>query len=74
MIMVLLDIFLCFLTYAILMYIIFWKRPKRSSEDEDGDDGGIPEWTEPELDLPPGVSLPSNGPTYKKDVYEDTLV
>ncbi|MBV6644350.1 MAG: hypothetical protein KI790_02815 [Cyclobacteriaceae bacterium] len=60
----LLDILFCLMAYSILLAIIIWKKGKK--EDGNGgsndDDGGLPVLTPPELDLPPGVCLPIDGP------------
>lgn len=62
------DILFCLITYAILMGIIFWQKHKdRPNDSDNDDDGGIYVWPEPDLDLPPGVCLPSDGPTIKKE-------
>jgi hypothetical protein len=69
-----LDILLCSLTYTILLWFIFWKkRNNRKGGSSDDDDGGIPVWNTPDLDLPPGVTLPGDGPTVKREEYEDAL-
>jgi hypothetical protein len=68
------DIVLCILTYSLLLGIIFWsKRKNRRSNDSDDDDGGIPVWKTPDLDLPPGVTLPGDGPTIKREEYEEAI-
>ncbi|MFY0687931.1 MAG: hypothetical protein JXQ90_12240 [Cyclobacteriaceae bacterium] len=68
------DLLFCLLTYSILIWLTIWKRKSRNSgNDNDDDDGGIPIWHDPDLDLPPGVSLPSDGPTYKKELQEELL-
>ncbi len=66
-----LDIVFCLITYAILMGIILWRKNKnRSSDSDNDDDGGILVWPEPDLDLPPGVCLPTDGPVKKQEVDE----
>lgn len=42
---------------------------------DDGDDGGLPiDWSPPELDLPPGVTLPtSEGPEHTRLLEEEVL-
>ena len=49
------------------------KPGKRNNGD---DDGGIEFYSEPDLDLPPGVTLPEGGPGKKwyKDEKEDVLI
>lgn len=59
------------LTYVLLIIIFiadivwvvfhFMRIFNKQSGDED-DDGGILENTDPELDLPPGITLPAGGP------------
>lgn len=54
------DIILCLFLYGILFMIIMkkkWSQNKRDDSNDD-DEGGILNWTPPELDLPPGVTLP----------------
>lgn len=54
------DIGLCLITYAILIKIILWRKNVRRNKDNDSDDeGGLTVYNGPELDLPPGVCLPS---------------
>lgn len=66
-----LDIVLCLVTYALMVGLIFWRSNKRNpSDDSNDDDGGIAAWTGPELDLPPGVCLPKDGPRNKKELDE----
>lgn len=70
-----LDIILCSITYAILLGIIIWrKRKRRNSNPGDDDDGGLPVTKLPDLDLPPGVSLPTGGPSKKIEELEEALV
>ena len=65
------DIALCLFTYTLMMAIILWKNNRRRpSDDSNDDDGGIAAWTGPDLDLPPGVCLPKDGPVHKKEVDE----
>ncbi len=62
------DILFCIITYAILMGIILWQKQRNPPSDGDNDDdGGMHVWTEPDLDLPPGVCLPTDGPTIRKE-------
>ncbi|MDN5204428.1 hypothetical protein QQ008_23750 [Fulvivirgaceae bacterium BMA10] len=56
------------MAYVILVYFMFTlmrKRNLKTGEDNNDDDGGIDVPTSPKIDLPPGISLPSDGP-YKK--------
>ncbi len=65
------DIALCVFTYILMLGFIVWRNNRNKPSDESGDDdGGIPAWTGPELDLPPGVCLPKDGPTRKKELDE----
>ena len=68
------DFALCLLAYAAMIFVIFWKRKKKGPSDKpsDDDDGGISLSTDPELDLPPGVCLPVDGP--RKREVEEVLV
>jgi len=46
------------------------------NNNNDDDDGGLEFYTEPDLDLPPGVTLPDSDPRqsiYKKE-HEDVIV
>ena len=65
------DMVLSGLIYVILVYFIM-KMLKNGNKKTDGDDeneGGISVHLLPELDLPPGISLPGNSPS-TKDVKE----
>ncbi len=39
----------------------------------DDDDGGVEFYEEPDLDLPPGITLPDGGPSVKIKDREDVL-
>lgn len=55
------------MTYIILIYIVFvfMRKRKYNSGNDNDDDGGIEIFTPPpNIDLPPGVSLPG-GPSHK---------
>ncbi len=67
-----LDIALSLFVYAILIFFMKWRFSyfkKRKQDGSDDNDGGIavdyP--TDPVLDLPPGVILPSDGPVAKRE-------
>lgn len=50
--------------------------PGKNNNNNDDDDGGLEFFTEPDLDLPPGVTLPDSDPRqsiYKKE-NEDVIV
>ena len=72
----LMDMILSGLAYLILVYFmvrmmrINKKRPRKDDED----DGGINITTLPEIDLPPGISLPDNSPSLKKEEAEPETV
>ena len=73
MISILPDLILCGILYVILIAFIFMKNKKRNNNDEDNDeDGGLPVYSPPEIDLPPGVTLPDGDPV--KKVPEEILV
>ena len=69
------DIILCGLVYCILLWIIIWRRRSNNNPGNGGDDddGGIPVSKLPDLDLPPGVTLPSGSPSKKVDEYEEAF-
>ena len=68
------DIALCLLVYMVMIGFIVWRNRKNKPSDDSGDDdGGIHAWTGPDLDLPPGISLPSDGPKCKEDRFEEVL-
>lgn len=57
------DMVLCGIAYVIMVYFMVMLLRKRNSASEDDDDneGGISINDLPEIDLPPGVSLPDGG-------------
>ena len=67
-----LDMVLCGVVYLIIVYLMFVLMRKRSGlnnkkgEGGDDGDGGILLPTRPEIDLPPGVLWPDEGPGGKK--------
>ena len=71
------DLILCAVTYVILTYVMVLlirkRRNTRGNNDDDGG-GGIDFDKLPELDLPPGISLPINSDSPKKPVREPELV
>jgi hypothetical protein len=56
-------VFLFIIFSANIVWVVFhfMRIANRQQGDED-DEGGITEDTDPELDLPPGITLPSAGP------------
>lgn len=71
-----LNILLFLLIYGTMIFVLRWKSSLRKSRKQDGEgDGGIAEeinW-DPDLDLPPGVVLPS-GPHVTDSKLEEELV
>ena len=72
---VMLDMILMGMAYVIMVYfmvVLMKKRNFRFRDDEDDDDdGGISISPTPDLDLPPGVSLPDGtGPAYRRRIEE----
>jgi hypothetical protein len=70
-----LDIFLCCVIYIILLGIIFWRKPDRNDDNDidNNDDGGLPIESDPILDLPPGICLPSDGPIMHEDQLDEAV-
>jgi hypothetical protein len=65
-------IILCFLS-AISVLAVYIKVIRDQHSGKSGNDGGLAEEIDfPELDLPPGVTLPIDGPRVKRD--EEILV
>ncbi|MGB3183856.1 MAG: hypothetical protein WBB45_20855 [Cyclobacteriaceae bacterium] len=54
-------LFIIFVADIVWVIIHFMRIANKRSGDED-DEGGILEDTDPVLDLPPGISLPEDGP------------
>lgn len=71
------DIALSFMVYAILIFLIKWKMSYRVPKKRNSDgEGGIlidRNW-DPDLDLPPGVTLPISGPEIEYREREEALV
>ena len=73
------DMLLCGVIYVAMVYFIVRlikiKNKKNRRNNSDDDDGGIEFYTEPDLDLPPGVSLPDSDPELrvKEDKLDGTL-
>lgn len=64
-------------TYVVMVYfmVILMKKKRNNPTGEDDKDGGIGVTDLPDIDLPPGISLPE-GPQQevKKDCLEEVLV
>ncbi len=69
------NMLLTIIVYAILIMVMRWKSSMRKPKNQNDDgDGGIPQdnnW-EPDLDLPPGVVLPT-GPHVVDTKLEEEL-
>lgn len=63
------DMVLCGIIYVGMVFFIIrlikQRTKKNRRNNNDDDDGGIEFYTEPDLDLPPGVTLPDGGPSQK---------
>lgn len=70
------DMILSGIAYVIMTYFIMKmiRHRKNKAGGNDQDDGGVPVQLLPDLDLPPGISLPKDGPTVKKKEPEEALV
>jgi hypothetical protein len=78
------DMMLCGVVYLIIVYLMFVLMRKKSSLDNtkgkggDDGDGGILLPTHPQIDLPPGVLWPDEGPRggkkIRKEEEEEALV
>jgi len=74
----LIDMVLSGIAYVIMTYFIMKMIRHRNSktggnDGNDGNDGGKPVQLLPDLDLPPGVSLPVDGPSMKKEEPEEAF-
>ena len=70
------DLLFCVFLYAILVAFIFVRESKRKNNrdsDKGDDDGGLPVVLPPDIDLPPGVCLPGDGPRTKKTEPEEVF-
>jgi hypothetical protein len=65
------DLILLSLTYVVLIYFVATltkaRHFKRRNGGDDEGDGGIENYTEPKIDLPPGVVWPSGSPIQKRE-------
>ncbi|MTI20449.1 hypothetical protein E1176_05385 [Fulvivirga sp. RKSG066] len=51
----------------IILGILLWRTQKKKDNNNNDEDGGIEEFTEPTLDLPPGVTWPVDSPVVEKE-------
>lgn len=70
------DMILSGIAYVIMVYFIMrmLRHRNRRTGGDDESDGGVPNQLLPDLDLPPGVTLPDNSPVIKKKEAEEVLV
>lgn len=62
------DYIILFFLFLLALTLVLLKIIKDERSSNSNNDGGLPfELDLPDLDLPPGVCLPTDGPTYKKD-------
>jgi len=67
------DLVLSGLVYVILTFLSF-RLMRHRNKKGGNDNGGQPfELTPPQIDLPPGVDWPQNGPVEKKEIEEELL-
>ncbi len=69
------DMLLCGAAYVIMVYFMVVLMKRRNfrfrDDDDDDDDGGISITPTPDLDLPPGVTLPDDhGPRHHRRIEE----
>ncbi len=69
------DMLLCGAAYVIMVYFMVVLMKRRNfrfrDDDDDDDDGGISITPTPDLDLPPGVTLPDDrGPRRYRRIEE----
>ena len=69
------DLLLMGAAYVIMVYFMVVLMKKRNfrfrDDDDDDDDGGISMTPTPDLDLPPGVTLPDgDGPIHHRRITE----
>ncbi len=68
------DLLLFCLIYAAILCVLYIHHNRRKRKDNDSDeDGGLPVFTPPELDLPPGICLP-DGPSHAKREKDEVLI
>ena len=69
------DIILCGAAYVVMVYfmVVLMKKKSHPVRGNDDDDGGISITNLPDLDdLPPGISLPGEGPGRKKEFADES--
>ncbi|MEM8966273.1 MAG: hypothetical protein AAGE93_07635 [Bacteroidota bacterium] len=63
-----LDYIILFFLFLLALTLVLLKIVRNEQSNRSNNDGGLPlEWDEPELDLPPGIILPIDGPVQKPD-------
>ncbi|MEO0332511.1 MAG: hypothetical protein AAF223_12645 [Bacteroidota bacterium] len=63
-----LDYIILFFLFLLALTLVLLKIVRNERSNRSNNDGGLPlEWDEPELDLPPGVILPIDGPVRQPD-------
>lgn len=69
------DYFILGFLFVIAVIVFLLKAVEEKRSDSSNNDGGLPvEIDFPELDLPPGVSLPVDGPSIPVYEKEDGIV
>lgn len=70
------DMILSGIAYVIMTYFVMKmiRHKKTRTDGDDENDGGIPVQLLPDLDLPPGVTLPKDGPSERTREPEEMLV
>ncbi|GAB2619955.1 hypothetical protein [Belliella aquatica] len=65
------DLILLGFTYVVLIYFVATltkaRQIRRRNGGEDDGEGGIENYTEPKIDLPPGVVWPSGSPVQRRE-------
>lgn len=69
-----LDYIILFFLFLLALTLVLLKIIRDERSNSSNNDGGLPlEWDFPELDLPPGVTLPMDGPVKKRDLDDPVL-
>nr|WKN34737.1 hypothetical protein K4G66_20390 [Tunicatimonas sp. TK19036] len=67
-----LDYIILFFLFLLALTLVLLKIIRDERSNSSNNDGGLPfEWDVPELDLPPGVILPIDGPVRERDEVEE---